>query len=145
MGVQFNSLAAWKWIIAALIAVWVSLPTVIQVLLWFMGADFATGIAASLIVGQRISREISFKGFMRKGMILLMILMVHKCETFIEVEVHVSRALAVGFICNEFISILINMAKSGVPIPLLAIEFVARFKKLWRQATPEEIDDLNKK
>ncbi len=143
MHTQISSLAVLKWVCAFVVAQWIGIPSAIQTLLILMGLDYLTGVGASLLTSQRVSSQIGFRGLIRKSMVIIMLLVARQLELATGFDgFHMANAIAVAYSCNEFISILENVTKSGVPIPVVAVEFAGRFRKIWRPATQDEISHL---
>lgn len=116
-----------KWIAAAVIAQWASIPTAIHFLIWFMALDFATGVIAAF-VQKRLSSSASLRGISKKVLILIMVLVAHLTEKAFGLELGLEKIAALGYTANEAISIIENCANSGVWIPPQIVEALAKFR-----------------
>lgn len=97
--------------------------TALQTLVLFMVLDYITGL---IVAGVFHSSEKSqsgalesragFKGLIKKGMILLIVLVAAQLDVVMNTDV-VRNAVIIAFIANESISIIENAGIMGVPIP----------------------------
>lgn len=97
--------------------------TALQTLVLFMVLDYITGL---IVAGVFHSSEKSqsgalesragFKGLIKKGMILLIVLVAARLDVVMNTDV-VRNAVIIAFIANESISIIENAGIMGVPIP----------------------------
>ena len=138
---KFSYLAAVRWVSAFAVTEWVRVPGAMQVLLIFMAFDYVTGIM-SAVVCREVSSSKAWRGLVRKGLILMLLTAAIIGQRMAGIDLHVEQAGAVGFTVSEFISIIENCAKAGVPIPAALVSALVAAKKLRRAATPEEIKDL---
>lgn len=148
--ISFSIPAALKWIVAFAVGLLTGVPSLIWVLAAFMVIDYATGVGAAY-VNHRLCSEEGFRGLIKKIMALLFVLAVHLFEHLSDLtlhaggtDLHLDQAAAILLIFNEFISLIENCAEVGVPIPVTAVKFLQRFKKVYdlRPATGAEIRAL---
>ena len=86
-------------------------------LLIFMGLDYITGVV-NAIYSHSLSSEIGFKGLLRKGLILIIVIVGHILDIYVlKVGSTVRSAVCLFYISNEGISILENAANIGLPLP----------------------------
>ncbi len=87
------------------------------------GADYLSGLLLALLgkskktADGRLSAHACFLGLMRKGMMLLVILLAAMLDSITGQEDMLRRAATGFYICNECISLMENAALLGVPIP----------------------------
>lgn len=133
--------AAGKWITAFAIAQWLRIPALVQVLLMFMAADYLTGLAAAY-VRRELSSSAATRGLVRKALVVLLLVVLRIGGRVSGLELHLDQVGAIGYIVSEFISIVENVAKAGVPVPAQVVSALLAAKKLQRPATQAEIDAL---
>lgn len=95
----------------------------LQALLLFMAADYITGLAAAALFRHSpktesggLSSKVCFQGLVRKGMVLLLVLLAHRLDTVLAVS-YIRDGVCIAFLANELISIIENAGLMGVPIP----------------------------
>lgn len=130
-----------KWLGAIAVAQWLQIPGVVRALLFFMTADYVTGLAAAY-VRRELSSAIGWRGLVKKTLVLILLLVAHVGEQSAGLNIHVEQIGAVGYIVSEFISIVENVARAGVPIPAQIVEALLAAKKLSKPATPEQLKAL---
>lgn len=93
------------------------------VLVAAMGADYLSGLAVAGMgkslktEGGGLSSKVGWQGLLRKGMMMLVVLIAATLDTAMG-DVHVFRDAACWFyIANEGLSLLENLAVAGVPFP----------------------------
>lgn len=89
----------------------------------FMAADYATGLLAAGVFkvsphspGGGLESRAGWKGLIRKGMILLVVLVACRLDLLLGSS-YIRDAAVIGFCVNELISLLENLALMGVYIP----------------------------
>lgn len=93
--------------------------------------DYFTGIAASKVVGIKITSDVSFKGIVKKVTMYVLIFVGFGIDcmiSYVTSTLHIDMVLPLLFsaiiaswlVINELISITENCEKIGVEIPLLA-------------------------
>ena len=102
-------------------------------LLIFMGINYASGLICAVVFHRssksksgRAESKASFKGLIRKGMVLLLVMIGARLDLIIGAS-YIRDGICIAFIVNEMISITENAALMGVPMPdilLNAIETV---------------------
>lgn len=99
-----------------------------MILLCFVIADYVTGLIASAIEG-RLSSQVGFRGIVRKLLIFVLVAVSHLLEIAIGWNNHFIRDVIIFFyITNEFISIVENAGRAGVPIPSFLRKAIELFK-----------------
>lgn len=95
----------------------------ITTLLIFMVADYATGLIVAGIFkkspnspGGALQGKACFTGLIRKGMILLVLLIACRLDILLNTTA-ILDGTCISFIFNELISITENLGLIGVPIP----------------------------
>jgi toxin secretion/phage lysis holin len=89
----------------------------LTILFVFMVVDFITGIAKGAYQG-KLRSAIGAKGILKKGMVMLVIVMANMLDLLVSNGMPVFRTMAVFFyIGNEGISILENLGQMGLPVP----------------------------
>ena len=89
----------------------------------FMAVDYVTGLlvagvfhASKKSESGRLDSRAGFKGLIRKGMILLIVLIAARLDILLNTTI-VRDAVVIAFCANEAISIVENAGLMGVPIP----------------------------
>lgn len=117
----------------------------------FMAIDYITGLlvagvfhASKKSESGRLDSRAGFKGLIRKGMILLIVLIAARLDILLHTTI-VRDAVVIAFCANEAISIIENAGLMGVPIPAAlrrAIDALAQkggaAETLSDELTPEE-------
>nr|WP_216367670.1 phage holin family protein [Geobacillus sp. DSP4a] len=94
-----------------------SVDSFVVILLALVIVDYLTGIAASAVEG-KLSSQVGFRGIIRKLLIFVLVAASHLVDLAIGWNMHVIRdAIIFFYIANEFISIVENAGRAGVPIP----------------------------
>lgn len=76
-----------------------------------------TGMIASALEG-KLSSQVGFRGIIRKLLIFVLVAAAHLVDLAIGWNMHIIRdAIVFFYIANEFISIVENAGRAGVPIP----------------------------
>lgn len=106
--------------IASLFGGWTASLTT---LLIFMGVDYLTGLIVAGVFHQSpktvsgaLESRTGFKGLIRKGMILLLVLVGHRLDFAIGAS-YIRDTICIAFIVNELVSIIENAGLMGIPIP----------------------------
>ncbi|GLH64561.1 phage holin family protein [Parageobacillus sp. G301] len=104
------------------------MDSLVIILLCFVIADYVTGLIASAIEG-RLSSQVGFRGIVRKLLIFVLVAVSHLLEIAIGWNNHFIRdAIIFFYIANEFISIVENAGRAGVPIPSFLRKAIELFK-----------------
>lgn len=92
-------------------------------LLIFMTIDYITGLIVAGVfhnsnktANGSLESHAGFKGLIRKGMVLLIVLIGCRLDLIIGTS-HIKDAVVIAFIVNELISIVENAGLMGVPMP----------------------------
>lgn len=112
----------------AVISFFTGLPVIMWVLVGMMSIDYITGLLTGALgvsnktEGGRLSSRAAFEGLVKKGVVLLVVLL----AVLIDLAVAngagvtfnaVTGATCLWFIASEGVSVLENAAELGVPIP----------------------------
>lgn len=92
-------------------------------LLIFMGVDYLTGLIVAGVFhkspkseGGTLESRAGWKGLVRKGMTLLIVLIACRLDVMLGVN-YIRDAVVIAFVVNETLSIIENAGLMGVPIP----------------------------
>lgn len=88
----------------------------INTIIIFMILDYVSGMSASWLT-KSWSSEIGYKGLLKKGMIIVMIIMSVRLDNILGDEMLFRNVVTFFYISNEGISIIENCVKLGLPIP----------------------------
>lgn len=92
------------------------LDQALQILLWMIVIDYATGFMAGAW-SKSLSSQIGFKGIAKKVMILVIVVVAVQVDKVLG-NVNMIRLTVIFFyISNEALSILENASRIGVPLP----------------------------
>ena len=104
-------------------------------LLIFMTADYITGLLVAGVFHASpksetgaLESKAGFKGLVRKGMMLLFVLIACRLDMILGVN-YIRDAVCIAFIVNELISIVENGGLMGVPIPEPIMDAIEVLKK----------------
>jgi len=96
---------------------------VLEILLIFMIADYISGLIVAGVFKKSkktetgaLESKAGWKGLCRKGMTLLYVLIAAQVDRIAGTDV-VRNAVAIGFMCNEGLSLIENGGLMGVPYP----------------------------
>ncbi|BDG30977.1 phage holin family protein [Parageobacillus thermoglucosidasius] len=100
----------------------------IIILLCFVMTDYVTGLIASAIEG-KLSSQVGFRGIVRKILVFVLVAVSHLLDIAIGWDNHFIRdAVVFSYIINEFISIVENIGRAGVPLPSFLKKAIQLFK-----------------
>lgn len=85
-------------------------------LLVVMAIDYITGITAAIYDGSGLDSRVGFWGLMKKGLMLLVVLLSHRIDLVLGVDVTMGGAIAF-YTVNELLSIAENYGRLGLPLP----------------------------
>ena len=92
-------------------------------LLIFMAVDFIMGLLIASVWKKSSKSESgalnsisAWKGLVRKGVTLLVVLVAHRLDVSLGVD-YIRTAVIIAFVVNEAISIVENMGIMGIPLP----------------------------
>ena len=97
-------------------AVWIQLPEATQTLLIFMGLDMLSGILAGAKL-KRLSSDTMYVGLLKKCLVLILVAAGHQLKDLAHMEYNLGTAIALGYVVYEFLSIIENAGRAGVPFP----------------------------
>lgn len=98
----------------------------VGVLLIIMALDIATGITAAAIT-KKLNSSASYAGMSRKVVILMAVGFGAALET-IAAGIPVSKLVAIAYTITESISIVENIARAGVPVPVVLIDLLEKVR-----------------
>ncbi|WP_420768798.1 phage holin family protein [Parageobacillus thermoglucosidasius] len=100
----------------------------IIILLCFVMTDYVTGLIASAIEG-KLSSQVGFCDIVRKILVFVLVAVSHLLDIAIGWDNHFIRdAVVFSYIINEFISIVENIGRAGVPLPSFLKKAIQLFK-----------------
>lgn len=119
--------------------------TALQTLIVFMALDYLTGLLVAGVF-QRSSKSetgalesrAGFRGLIRKGLILLVVLLGVQLDHILGLESFCRTAVILFFCGNEGLSIVENLGIMGVPLPDFVRE---KFEQLRAKGNPEKNEE----
>lgn len=81
-----------------------------------MAIDYFTGITAAIRSGSGLNSNIGFWGLFKKALILLVMIIAHRLDVLLGVDV-IMGAAVYFYIANELLSIIENYGRMGLPLP----------------------------
>lgn len=109
--------------------------TSLMVLCIFMGVDYITGLICAGVFhaspkskSGSLESKASFKGLVRKGVALLIVLVAHLLDLVLGIN-YVRDAVCIAFIVSEAISITENAGLMGVPVPKKLVQAIELLQK----------------
>jgi toxin secretion/phage lysis holin len=113
----------------------------------FMGIDYVTGLVVAAYFNKspktesgKLESKASFKGLLRKCMILLFVLIGTRLDLVMGAS-YVRDGICIAFMANELISITENAALMGIPLPDVLINAINVLKS--RDKKEEQGNDEN--
>lgn len=114
--------------VGAIISFFTGIPVIMWVLIGMMTLDYVTGIITGAMgvsnktEGGKLSSKAAFAGLIKKGVILLVVLLAVLIDLAVANSAGVTFNAVTGatclwFIASEGVSVLENAAELGVPIP----------------------------
>jgi len=95
----------------------------LQALIICMGIDYLSGVLVAGVFRHSLKSEngglcsrIGFQGLVRKGMILLIVLIAHRLDLIVGGG-WIRDGVCAAFLANELVSILENAGMMGIPFP----------------------------
>lgn len=85
-------------------------------LLILMAIDYMTGVTAAIKDGSGLNSNIGFWGLFKKALILLVLIIAHRLDLLLGVDVVMGSAVFF-YIMNELLSIIENYGRLGLPLP----------------------------
>ncbi|MEA3320756.1 MAG: phage holin family protein [Bacillota bacterium] len=96
-------------------------------LILFVVVDYLTGVIAAFVEKRLSSRE-SFKGIAQKIFIFALVTIAHVLDIILGTNL-IKDVTILFYLVNEFISIMENAARMGVPIPNILKKVIDAIKK----------------
>jgi len=89
----------------------------VLILVYAVVIDYITGIIASALEG-KLSSQVGFRGIAKKVLIFCVVALSHLVDLLINQGNHLVRNATIFFyLVNEFVSIIENVSRTGIPIP----------------------------
>jgi len=89
----------------------------VLILVYAVVIDYITGIIASALEG-KLSSQVGLRGIAKKVLIFCVVALSHLVDLLISQGNHLVRNTTIFFyLANEFISIIENVSRTGIPIP----------------------------
>ncbi|WP_245864498.1 phage holin family protein [Paenibacillus donghaensis] len=109
----------------------------LEILLLMFAIDYISGCVASLKSGKGLKSSIGFWGLIKKGMMLLMVLLGHRIDLALNMNL-VMNGTIVFWISNELVSIFENYGRMKINIPPIYKKIFTIFKDRAEAATKDE-------
>ncbi len=100
----------------------------------FMAMDYISGLVCAGVFhaspktsSGKLESEICFKGLIRKGMVLCIVLVAHRLDLETSTS-YIRDGSCIAFMVNEAISIIENAGLMGVPIPAVVLKAIDTLK-----------------
>ncbi|OME50673.1 hypothetical protein BSK59_22420 [Paenibacillus odorifer] len=113
----------------------------LEILLLMFLIDYLSGCFASLKSGKGLKSSIGFWGLIKKGMMLLMVLLGHRIDLALNMNI-VMNGTIFFWISNELVSIFENYGRMKIDIPPIYKKIFTIFKDKAEAATTEK-DEQN--
>ena len=122
--------------------------TALQTLIIFMAIDYITGLLVAGIWQKSnksqtgaIESRAGFKGLIRKGLILLVVLIGVQLDLILGLQGFCRTAIVMFFCGNEGLSVIENLGIMGIPLP----DFIkTKFEQLKIKGSPPPADSEDK-
>jgi toxin secretion/phage lysis holin len=102
--------------------------SLVVILVCLVMIDYITGVIASALEG-KLSSQVGFRGIAKKVLIFIMVAVSHLLDVVIGWDNHLLRDMTIFFyLVNEFISIVENTSRTGIPIPEFLIKAIEMLK-----------------
>jgi len=128
---------------SAIASLWGGWDLALETLVIFMAADYISGLIVAGVFHKSAKSEngalesrAGFKGLIRKGGTLLIVLIGHRLDLIIGSNL-IRDAVCIAFITNELISIVENIGLMGVPIPAVITKAIDMLEKRSREKEQE--------
>ncbi|UAL46639.1 holin family protein [Sutcliffiella horikoshii] len=101
--------------------------SLLMFLIMFVVVDYVTGIMAAY-VEKRLSSRVGFKGIAQKVFIFALVSIAHVLDIILGTNL-IKDVTILFYLVNEFISIMENASRIGVPIPNILKKVIDAIKK----------------
>ncbi|TYS69159.1 phage holin family protein [Sutcliffiella horikoshii] len=101
--------------------------SLLMFLIMFVVVDYLTGIMAAF-VEKRLSSRVGFKGIAQKVFIFALVSIAHVLDIILGTNL-IKDVTILFYLVNEFISIMENASRMGVPIPNILKKVIDAIKK----------------
>ena len=102
--------------------------------------DYITGLIKGAML-KKLSSEVSFKGILRKVLILFVVALAHVIDNCVGSGETWRNIVIVFYICNEGLSILENVVACGLPVPEKLKDILTQMKHADLEKDIPQIDD----
>ena len=85
-------------------------------LLVFIAMDYITGVIAA-VINKELSSAIGFRGILKKVLYLFVVIIAHVMDNTVGLNGTLETVVIAYMLANEGLSMLENIARSGVPFP----------------------------
>ncbi|GAV11273.1 holin family protein [Paenibacillus sp. NAIST15-1] len=119
-------------------------PLALKILLIMIGADYVTGILASLAEKKGVNSKVGFKGILKKVSMVLVVFISHKIDLLLAANGLIMMGSIYFFISNELISFAENVGRIGVPLPPVIKKAITVLQEK-SESEPEFEENKNKK
>lgn len=111
---------------AALVWLFGEWDALLIVLLCFIALDYLSGVI-NAIVKKQLDSDVGFRGLLKKGAILLVVVVAAQVDKLLGGGVFRSMACTF-YIANEGLSVLENVSAAGVPLPAKLIAVLQKLR-----------------
>ena len=127
MDIEFSTKVLIASVASAVAGIWGGLDPMVRTLAWLMFLDVVSGV---ILAGARrkISSDASFRGMAKKAMMLVLVGAAHVYNATRPLGFDAASAVAAFFATTEFISILENAGRLGLPIPKPLTDVVEKLR-----------------
>ncbi|MFZ3589351.1 phage holin family protein [Bacillus sp. DJP31] len=101
--------------------------SLLSILTFMIVVDYFTGIIVAGIEG-KISSRLGFRGIMKKIFIFVLVSVAHMIDLVLGDQHMIRDATICFYIMNEFVSIIENAGRSGLPVPSFLINAIELLK-----------------
>lgn len=124
-----------KWALAIAVSTWASIPVMGQTLLLLQVLDFSLGMMKASRAGKLCMQE-ARRGLQQKTATILVLVATHLAVRAQPTMAFGVGVIAAAFVFSELLSIVLNAADLGVPIPPALIEVLAKARKMTGRGVP---------
>lgn len=110
-------IASTQWVAAGISAAFLPIQPAFLWLALLCLVDYVTGWAVAAFIERNLSSYVGYRGLVRKALMLLLVVLLQAGTKVMQLPVDVASGAAALFMLNEFVSIVENCARAGVPIP----------------------------
>jgi toxin secretion/phage lysis holin len=130
-------LVASKWLLAFVLATWLTAPIAVHILLGLMALDLATGFIVAVFIDKELNSQRLFAIIGKKVLTLIMCSAAHLSTEPLNLSFDAGVLIAAAYSINEFIGITENCSKAGVPVPAALMDLLSRAKDSTKRSRKE--------